>query len=173
LSGGISIKNHTINEQIRAKEVRLIGHDGEQIGVVSLSSALERAAGLDLDLVLVSDNATPPVCKLVNYGQYRYQQQKKEKLAKKSSKAQVVKELKISPKISDHDFQVKLNKALEFLEKSYTVKLLLAFKGREMMHPELGENVVKRFIESVSEKGSSEQGTIRTGRALVTMINPK
>ncbi len=143
------------------------------MGVVTIQDALSRAATSDLDLVMVSDSAKPPVCRLINYGQFRYQQQKKEKLARKSNKGQVVKELKMSPKISDHDFMVKLNRGRDFLAKGFNIKLVLSFKGREMMHPELGEVLIKRFIENISDIGVPEQGMSRTGRAMIVMINPK
>ncbi len=124
---------------------------------------------------MVSENAKPPVCKIVNYGQYRYQEQKKERLSRKNNKAQVVKELKLSPKISDNDFNVRINKCKEFLGKGYTVKIVVPFRGREIMHPELGRKVIERFIEIVKDLGSVDQaqGIVSANRSMTTMITPK
>ena len=127
----------------------------------------------NLDLLLVSEEATPPVCKLVDFGQYKYQQRKKDKLSKKSSKAQVTKELKLSPKISDHDFMVRVNHAREFLTKRFKVKMSLSFRGREIVHPELGEQVAKRFIEELADLGIPDESLSRSDRSLVVFINPK
>jgi len=124
---------------------------------------------------MVSENAKPPVCKIVNYGQYRYQEQKKERVARKNNKAQVVKELKLSPKISENDFNVRINKCKEFLEKGYTVKVFVPFRGREIMHPELGRKVIEKFIDLVKELGSVDQaqGIVSANRSMTTMITPK
>lgn len=137
-----------------------------------MESALKNAQDKDLDLVMVSENAKPPVCRIIDYGQYRYQQQKKEKQARKSSKTNVIKELKMSPKISDHDYQVRVNRGREFLGKGYTVKLLIFFRGREIIHPELGSRLVTRFLEDVSDIGKSDQGISKAHRNIIAMISP-
>lgn len=122
---------------------------------------------------MVSENTVPPVCKLIDYGQYKYKQQKKEKKSRKSSKSHVIKEIKMSPKISGHDFQIRVNKGLEFLKKGYKIKLLIPFRGREIIHPELGEAVAKKFIESVKEIGQPEHELTRAHRSMVVIIQPK
>jgi translation initiation factor IF-3 len=136
---------------------------------------MRQAQESELDLVMVSETAKPPVCKIVNYGQYRYQEQKKERLSRKNSKAQVVKELKLSPKISDNDFNVRVNKCKEFLTKGYNVKIFVPFRGREIMHPELGRRVIERFIETVKDIGGMDQGQgiMTAHKSMMTMILPK
>ncbi len=124
-----------------------------------------------MDLLLISETSDPPVCKLVNYGQFMYQQKKKEKSARKS--AQVTKELKMSPKISQNDYQVRLNKAKVFLGKRYKIKLTIFFRGREIMHRDLGEKLAKRFLEELSEIGTSDAQLSRAGRNFVIIISPK
>jgi translation initiation factor IF-3 len=124
-----------------------------------------------LDLLLISESSVPPVCKLVNYGQFMYQQKKKDKSARRS--AQVTKELKMSPKISDNDYNVRLNKAKVFLGKKYKIKLTIFFRGREIMHKDLGEKLAKRFLEEISDLGTSDAHLSRAGRNFVIIISPK
>lgn len=169
----MDIKKHILNERIRAKEVRLIDENGKQVGVVSIQAALTQAQETGLDLLLVSEAATPPVCKLVNYGQYKYQLRKKEKQARRITKAQVVKELKMRPRISEHDFQVRVNRGIEFLQKGHKIKLTIAFRGREIIHPELGRQVLDRYLVAVKEIGSIEGSVISSNRMLFASINPK
>lgn len=152
--------------------MRLVGNEGEQFGVVSIETALAKAKELDLDLMLVAENAKPPVCKLVNFGQFKYQQQKKEKQSKRVSKAHVTKELKLSPKISDHDFMVRVSRGREFLSKGHKVKVSVMFRGREIIHPELGNSVVEKFIEKVSDIGVLESRS-QSGRMMLAFVNPK
>ena len=158
---------------IKAKEVRIIGAEGEQIGIVSISKALELAKEKSLDLLLISEQATPPVCKIVNFGQFRYQQQKKEKKAKKNTKAQVIKELKLTPKISDHDYLVRLKNGIKFLQKGYLIKIAVFFKGREMSHPEIGKDLLKRYKEDIKEYGDVTTSLTQGHRTLYFIINPK
>jgi translation initiation factor IF-3 len=143
------------------------------LGVVPLDEARRRAEGDNLDLLLISNTTTPPVCKIVDFGQYKYQQQKKDKLAKKNVKGQVVKEVKLSPRISDHDYLVRLNRGIKFLGKGYKVKLTVYFKGRLMTRQELGVAVLDRFIKEIAEHGTKMGDTLRGHRSIYTMINPK
>jgi translation initiation factor IF-3 len=122
---------------------------------------------------LVSPDAKPPVAKLVDFGQFRYEQQKKEKIAKKSGKNHVLKELKLSPKISEHDYQVRISSGRKFLTKGYKIKVSVFFKGREMAHPEIGREILSRYIQDVSDLGQQEADIIRANRSMLVIINPK
>ncbi|MFC1771463.1 translation initiation factor IF-3 [Candidatus Margulisiibacteriota bacterium] len=168
-----NVKKYIVNNFIRAREVRLISENGEQLGVLTITDALAKAREADLDLLLISDTATPPVCKIVNLGQYKYLERKKKKENKKNVVAQTVKELKISAKISDHDFQVRINKAEEFLKKGYKVKLTLRFKGREVIHPDLGRKKIKKFIETVKEYGIEDSNVNFVNKLMTVMIRAK
>ena len=137
-----------INEQIRAKEVQLIGDKGEKIGVVSIREALEKAEEKNLDLVLVAPNANPQVCKIMNYGKYKFEQAKKEKEAKKKQKVLEVKELRVTPNIEEHDFEFKSKNARKFLEDGNKVKITVRFRGREVNNSKAGEIVLNKFIEA-------------------------
>ncbi len=161
-----------MNHQIRAKEVRLIGYEGKQVGVVDIKDAQRQAEDQGLDLLLVTQDANPPVCKIVDIGQYKYEERKKEKQARKGSRQQVVKELKMSPKISDHDYQVRLTQAKKFLDKLYTVKLSIFFKGRAITRKELGVEVIKRFIEDIKEVGTPTSQISSAHRSLCIMFGP-
>ena len=140
---------------------------------MSLQNAIEMAKNQDLDLLLISEQATPPVCKIVNFGQFRYQQQKKEKKAKKNTKTQIIKELKLTPKISDHDYQVRLKNGIRFLQKGYLIKIAVFFKGREMTHPEIGKNLLNRYKEDIKEYGDVSTSLTQGHRTLYFVINPK
>lgn len=169
--GGPLKKKYTVNDSIQAKEVRLVEESGHQFGVVNMQDARKISEDKGLDLVLISENTVPPVCKLVNYGQFMYQQKKKEKQNKKG--AQVTKELKMSPKISEHDYQVRVNQGLKFLGKRYKVKLTIFFRGREVVHSELGYDLAERYIQAIKEIGTAESNPMKTGRSLTVMISPK
>jgi translation initiation factor IF-3 len=169
--GGQLKKKYTVNDRIKAKQVRLIDESGHQFGVINIEEARKVSADKGLDLVLISETSDPPVCKLVNYGQFMYHQKKKEKQSKKSS--QVTKELKMSPKISEHDYQVRVNHGLKFLGKRYKLKLTIFFRGREIMHSELGYDLANRYIDAIKEIGTAESAPARTGRSLTVMISPK
>jgi len=147
--------------------VRLIGPEGEQLGVTSIEDARNISSQKQLDLVLISENSTPPVCKLIDYGQFLYKQKKKEKQSKKTS--QIIKEIKMSPKISDHDYTVRLNKSKKFLEKKYKIKVNIFFRGREIVHNELGFKLIQRFIGDISELGSAETEPQRNGRSIIVI----
>ena len=131
------------------------------------------AAERELDVLLVSPTTDPPVCRMINFGQFKYQQQKKEKQSRKSGKGQVTKELKMGHKISTHDFQVRVNKCREFLEKQYKVKISVPFRGREVVHMKLGYVLIERFIETIRDLGDKEGDVINANRSLTLMINPK
>ena len=166
------MKKHLVNDEIDVETVRLIGEDGVQMGIFSVSDAKKLGRDQGLDLLLLSKDARPPVCKIVNHGQFRYEQQKKEKLAKKNSRNHMMKELKFSPKISEHDYQVRLSRAVGFLKKGYKVKANLFFRGREAAHPGLGSHVINRFIGHISELGNADK-MVKTQRNLTVIINPK
>ncbi len=158
---------------IRHNEVRVIDSDGTQLGVMPTKEAIAKAYEKGLDLILVVPNANPPVCKISEPGKLIYEQDKKEKKARKSSKAGLVKEIKISAKISDHDFSVKANHAKEFLQKGYKVKVSLMFKGREMAHPEVGKKQMEKMIEALSDVGKPDGQFSMDGRNMVLMVSPK
>jgi len=138
-----------------------------------LLDALNLAKEAGLDLMMVSETSDPPVCKIVNFGQFKYQQRKKEKQSQKKAKGQIIKELKMSPKISEHDFLVRVNRGREFLEKGFKVKVSVPFRGREIIHPELGQNIAARFIELVKDLGTLEGNVTQAGRSLLAFVNPK
>lgn len=124
-------------------------------------------------MLLVSEASTPPVCKIIEFGQFKYEQQKKDKQSKKSSKNQVIKEIKMRPKISEHDFQIKANRGIDFLKKGYKVKLTISFRGREVVHPEIGRSLVAKYIESISEYGTANNEVASSKRSIVVNINAK
>ncbi|MEJ8751096.1 translation initiation factor IF-3 [Lagierella sp. ICN-221743] len=170
--GGVIIKELQINEGIRAKEVRLIGADGEQIGVVSINEALDAAREADLDLVNIAPNAKPPVCKVIDYGKYRYEAIKREKEAKKKQKVINVKELRLSPNIDTHDLEVKANQANNFLKKGDRVKVTVRFRGRELGHTSIGKDVLNDFAELTSENGIIDKKPTMEGRSMVMFLAP-
>lgn len=161
-----------INGEIRAKEVRVIGDNGEQIGVKSLQDALTIAESFDLDLVLVSPQANPPVARIMDYGKYRYELQKKEKEQRKNTRVVSVKEVRLSPSIDDHDYQTKLRQAIKFLEKGDKVKATIRFRGRSITHKDLGLDVLEDFIEDTKEISVVEQKPKMEGRSMFTVIAP-
>ncbi|OGN65786.1 MAG: translation initiation factor IF-3, partial [Chlamydiae bacterium RIFCSPLOWO2_01_FULL_28_7] len=161
-----------INRQIRADKVRLISEDGSQLGVVSVREALAMAEEADLDLVEIAPNAEPPVCKIINFSKFRYQQIKKEKESKKSQHQVKIKEIKFKPNIDTHDFLTKEKHAREFIEKGYKVRISCVFKGREMLHTQLGENVVKKLIEDLKDIAIVESPAKLFGRSITSVIAP-
>lgn len=162
-----------VNERIRFNEVLLIGPDGEKLGVMSSQKALYEARDRDLDLICVSPNAKPPVCKIVNYGKYRFQKQKKAKEAKKNQKIIETKEIQLSPKIGEHDIQTKVKACNKFLQEGNKVKVGVKFKGRELTHPEIGEEVLKKFLSYVSENGIIEKQPVLDGKWLTCTLASK
>ncbi len=167
------IKELQINEEIREKEVRLIDVDGTQLGIVPIKKALEIANERRLDLVNVAPTANPPVCRILDYGKYKYELTKKEKEAKKNQKVINVKEIRLTPNIEEHDLQVKANRAIEFLKDGDKVKVSVRFKGREMGHTEMGEEVLKDFLNLVDDYGKVEKEAKMEGRNLVVILMPK
>ena len=162
-----------INENIRAREVRLIDEEGEMKGIVSLSEALAMAEEADLDLVNISPNADPPVCKILDYGKYRYEQQKKEKNAKKNQHVTEIKEIRLSASIEDHDIEVKSKAAMRFLQDGDKVKVSLRFRGREMGYTQLGYDAMQQFAGLVSEYGEIEKAPKMEGRRMHMFLAPK
>ncbi len=162
-----------MNEQINVPEVRLVGKDGEQIGVVSIAQALQIATDAELDLVEVAPQAKPPVCRIMDYGKYLFEEGKKAQAAKKKQKQVQVKELKFRPGTDVGDYQVKLRNLLKFLEEGDRVKVTLRFRGREMAHQELGLQMLKRLEGDVQEQGTVEQQPRLEGRQMVMVIAPK
>ena len=165
-------KEMNVNEGIRAREVRLIDSNGDQLGVKSRQEALEIAATRNLDLVLVAPNAKPPVCRIMDYGKYRFEQQKKEKEARKKQKVINIKEVRLSPGIEDHDFNTKLRNARKFLEKGDMVKVSIRFRGRAITHKDLGRDVLERMAEECNDVSTVEQKPKMEGRSMFLMLAP-
>ena len=161
-----------VNGKIRAREVRVIGPEGNQMGVFSLADALTMARQHGVDLVEIAPNATPPVCRLVDYGKFRYEQSKKEKEAKKHQHANKVKEIQLSPSIDPHDFGVKLNHAIEFLCEEMKVKVTLRFRGRELAHKEFGFQQVEKFLRDLAAYGHPDSDAKLIGKGIVVMLSP-
>lgn len=162
-----------INEGIRAPQIRLIGPKGEQIGIVDVREGVRRAREEGLDLVEVAPLAKPPVCRILDFGKYLYALSKKEKESRKKHKTIEIKEIKLTSKIDDHDYQTKLNHAKRFLEKGNKVKLTLFFRGREITHSDLGKKVVARFTGDLGEWGNVERDDGLEGKAMHLYIAPK
>jgi translation initiation factor IF-3 len=166
-------KRINVNRRIRAKEVRLIDPDGKQLGVVPFMEALETAESHGLDLVEVAPNVSPPVCRIMDYGRYKYQQNKKLQEAKKRQSTFQVKEIKLRPRTGEHDFQVKMRHAKRFLDNRDKVKITVIFRGREMAYANLGKALLDRVVEQTEEFAVVEQGARREGRILVMVLAPK
>jgi len=173
-SGGSPIpKDLRVNEQIRGtREVRLIGQGGEQLGIVPIQRALEMARTATLDLVEVSPTAQPPVCRLLDYGKFKYEQTRKEREARKSQKTQELKEMRLFPKIGEHDLDFKTRIVRSFLEEGDKVKLTLRFKGRENAHPEIGRAVLEEVVKRLEGVGSVERAPLLEGRAMTVILAP-
>ncbi|MFL2099228.1 translation initiation factor IF-3 [Desemzia sp. FAM 23991] len=166
-------KDSMVNDGIRARELRVIGSDGEQIGVKSKSEALKIAEDANLDLVLVSPNAKPPVARIMDHGKYQYEQQKREREARKNQKTISVKEVRLSPTIDIGDFNTKLRNARKFLEKGDKVKASIRFKGRAITHKEIGKEVLDRFYKEVADIAVLETAAKMEGRSMFMMVAPK
>ena len=169
----ISKETQRINEEIRAKELRVVGAENEQLGIMSLSDALALAAEHQLDLVEVASNAKPPVARIMNFGKYRYEQQKRSKEAKKKQKVVTLKEVKLRPHIEDHDFYVKMKNAQKFLAEGNKVKVTIMFRGRELSHPELGKEVLDRFTKELGDLATVEKGSKLEGRNMTMILAKK
>ncbi len=165
-------KGPRINNEISASEIRLIDENGEMVGVVNVADAVVRAKGVGLDLVEISPNVSPPVCKILDYGKFKYEQQKKASEAKKKQKTVELKEIKLRPGIEEHDFQVKMRKILEFIEKENKVKITMRFRGREMAHKQFGFKVLERVKEETKDVAKVEQEPKLEGRQILMLLGP-
>jgi translation initiation factor IF-3 len=161
-----------INREIRAPRVRVIGKEGEQLGVLLLTEAIQRAEQSGLDLVEIAPTAEPPVCKIIDYGKFRYQLTKKEKESKKAQHQVKVKEIKVKPNTDEHDLMTKLKHAREFIVKGNKVRITCMFRGREMMHPEFGERIVHRMCDDLADIASAESPPKMLGRNLSVVLAP-
>ena len=161
-----------VNERIRASEIRLIGPEGQNVGVVTPERAMELAQQVGLDLVEISPNAPPPVCKIMDFGKFKYEQQKRESEARKKQKIIEVKEVKFRPNTDHHDYEVKMRNVVRFLENGDKVKVTLRFRGREMAHQNLGRDLLERVAADVKELGKVENMPKMEGRQMVMMIGP-
>ena len=169
----ISRESLRINEEIRIREVRVTSASGEQLGIMQTRDALRMAEEQHLDLVEVAPKAKPPVCRIMDFGKYRYEQQKREKEAKKRQKVITVKEVKLRPNIEQHDFDVKLKNALRFLEEGNKVKVTIMFRGRELSHPELGREVLDKVSAQLKELVSIERDAKLEGKNMTMILAPK
>jgi translation initiation factor IF-3 len=165
--------NHQINEEIRDREVRLIGADGNQLGIMSGAAARQRAYDENMDLVKIAPAATPPVCKIMDYGKYRFEQAKRDKEAKKNQHIVEVKEIRMSPVIDVNDFNVKLKNAQKFLKEGDRVKVTVRFRGRQMAHTSIGEDLLNRFAESCSEIAVLDKNPSLDGRFMTIFLSPR
>ncbi len=161
-----------VNERIRAPEIRLIGAEGENVGVVTPSRAMDMAADAGLDLVEISPNANPPVCKIMDFGKFKYEQQKRESEARKKQKTIEIKEVKFRPNTDTNDYNVKMRNVFKFLENGDKVKVSLRFRGREMAHQELGRQLLERVAEDTKEIGKVENFPKMEGRQMIMLIGP-
>jgi translation initiation factor IF-3 len=166
------IKQLRVNERIYAKEVRLVGEKGEQLGVMPVLQARELAKKSNLDLVEVAPTSVPPVCRLLDYGKFKYEQHKKEQQAKKSQKVMLLREIRLRPKIGIHDFNFKARTAQKLLVDGAKVKVTLLFRGREITHPELGWKILQRMAETLNEVGTLERQPVMEGRRMDIIIAP-
>ena len=170
---GTTISDLMINEQIRDKEVRLIGEDGEQLGIVSVKEALRLAEEAGLDLVKIAPTAKPPVCKIVDYGKFKYEQLRKEKEAKKKQKVVEIKEIRLSPNIDTNDLNTKMNAARKFITKGDRVKITLRFRGREMAHMNSSKHILDDFAENLSDVAVVEKAPKVEGRSMTMFLTVK
>ncbi|NLH44795.1 MAG: translation initiation factor IF-3 [Acholeplasmataceae bacterium] len=169
----ISKESLRINEEIRAREVRVVADEGEQLGIMSGRDALNLALERHMDLVEIAPNAKPPVCRIMDYGKYRYEQQKREKEARKKQKTFDIKEVKLRPGIEDHDFDVKFKNAVRFLEDGDKVKVTIMFRGRELSHPELGEILLTKMAKQLEDLAVIERAAKLEGKNMIMIVSPK
>ena len=164
---------HQINEEIRDKEVRLIGDDGEQLGILPIQQAQDIAVEKGMDLVKIAPQAKPPVCKIMDYGKFRFEQMKKEKEAKKNQHVVEIKEIRMSPGIDTNDFNVKVKNAMKFLKDGNRVKVTVRFRGREMAHTNIGEQLLVKFGQDCAELANVEKNPKLDGRHMSMFLSPK
>lgn len=162
-----------INGQIKEKEVQVITEDGEKLGVLSIDKAMELAREKNLDLVLVAPNSKPVVCKIMNYGKYKFEQAKKEKESRKNQKTVELKEIRVTPNIGDHDFKFKSKNARGFLESGNKVKFTVRFRGRELNNIKIGETILNRFIEDLSDISAVEKRPLLEGKTMFAILTKK
>lgn len=162
-----------MNEQIRDPEIRVVGENGEQLGIMSSAEALNKAREMGLDLIKIAPNAKPPVCKIVDYGKYRYEQIRREKDAKKKQKVTEVKEIRLSPNIDVNDLNTKANQARKFITKGDKVKVALRFRGREMAHVNTGREIIDGFVEKLSDCATVDKPAKMEGRSLIVILTKK
>ena len=173
--GAFTIANtaHQINEEIHDKEVRLISAQGEQLGIMSVAEALDKANEAELDLVKISPNAVPPVCKLMDYGKYKFEQTKRDKEAKKNQRIVEIKEVRMSPGIDVNDFNVKVRNAQRFLAEGNRVKVAVRFRGREMAHTDIGRDLLERFAQQCADTANLDKAPKLEGRMMSIFLSPK
>ena len=171
--GIVISKDLQINEEIRDKEIRVVAADGGQLGVMSAAQALDLAAEKNLDLVKIAPQAQPPVCKIMDYGKYKFELAKKEKESRKNQKVINVKEVQLSPSIDTNDFNTKCNHAIRFLKNGDKVKVTVRFRGREVTHSEIGETLLNRFAEQAGEYGTMDRAPKLEGRNMTMFLMPK
>ncbi|TSA28200.1 MAG: translation initiation factor IF-3 [Ignavibacteriales bacterium] len=164
---------YRVNQEIRIPEVRLIGPNGEVLGVVSSKEAIKRAEEVQMDLVEIAPQATPPVCKIIDFGKFVYELQKKEKLQKKKQVVSVLKEIRLHPNTDTHDFDFKARHAINFIENGDKVKVSVIFKGRELAYTEIGETLLRKFLERLSDVAKVEQEPKFEGRAMHAILAPQ
>ena len=167
------INDLMINEEIRDREVRVVDQNGEQLGVMSSRDALALAEERQLDLVKIAPQAQPPVCKIMDYGKYRFEMSKREKEARKKQKVITLKEIQLSPTIEEHDMKVKANKAFEFLANGDKIKVTIRFRGRQMAHTEIGKDVMDRFYQIVQDKANIAKPAVLEGRNMTMILTSK
>ncbi|MDD3847052.1 MAG: translation initiation factor IF-3 [Syntrophorhabdaceae bacterium] len=172
LIAGKDFKDISVNEKIRVREVRLIDENGEQLGIVPTIDALRMAKERELDLVEVSGKSAPPVCKIMDYGKYKYQLAKKAQEANKKQSVIQIKEMKLGLKIEEHDFQFKMKHLRDFLEEGHKLKIIIMFRGREILHIDMGEKLAQKVIESLKDVGELEQKSRFDGRNIVMIFAP-
>jgi translation initiation factor IF-3 len=168
----IATQDVRINDRIRAREVFLVGADGEQLGVKPLPEALTRAREQELDLVEVAANANPPVCRIMDYGRYVYEQEQRRRQSRRKATNVVIKEMKFRPKIDEHDYTTKMKHVARFLGEGNKVKLTIMFRGREMAHPELGRKILDRVADDVAEFAIVESAARQDGRNMTMVLHP-
>ncbi len=166
-------KEHQINDEIRVKEVRLVGPTGEQLGIKPIREAMQIAVDLSMDLVNVAPTAKPPVCRIMDYGKFRYEQQKKDKEARKNQKIVELKEVRFSATIDEHDYQTKLRNVQKFLKEGDKVKCSVRFRGREITHASVGQKVLERVAKEVEEISITERVPKLEGRSMIMILAPK
>ncbi|MCD6174976.1 MAG: translation initiation factor IF-3 [Planctomycetes bacterium] len=169
----ISKQNLRVNERIRTSPIRLIDENNNQVGLVDVKDAQFKAHNLGLDLVEVSPNAEPPVCRIMDYGKHLYEQKRKTKLSQKKQHVVSLKEIRLRPKIDDHDRDIKINRAAKFLDKGHKVQFTMLFRGREMMHVDRGREIMNEVTETLAEKSKVERRPVMLGRRMTMVVSPE